>query len=86
MMLGLAITALAVVVILISWIYKRLMEVRFFSQKRFFKARRRAIPARSARAVLHSVFNLVFLHSQADLAHVQAFFGVSFNILSMNHV
>ena len=39
MMLGLAITALAVVVILISWIYKRFMEVRFFSHKNGFSER-----------------------------------------------
>ena len=36
MMLGLAITALAVVVILISWIYKRFMEVRIFFLKNGF--------------------------------------------------
>ena len=39
MMLGLAITALAVVVILISWIYKRFMEVRFFCHKNGFSER-----------------------------------------------
>ena len=54
MILGLAITALAFVVILISWIYKTFIEVRFYFLKIGFskaQSRRCAILARCARAV-----------------------------------
>ena len=90
-MLGLAITALAVVVILISWIYKRFMEVRFFLTKTVFQsARPTACDSRAERA---SRLTLRFhprlianAPSSGPSACTGFFVCVSFKILCMNHV
>ena len=93
MILGLAITALAFVVILISWIYKTFIEVRFYFLKIGFseaQSRRCAILARCARAVSPGL-TLRFhpcLTANELLTYVKyrLFFKVSFNMLCVNHV
>ena len=85
MILGLAITALAFVVILISWIYKTFIEVRFYFLKIGFseaQSRRCAILARCARAVSPGLT----LRFHPCLTANELFFKVSFNMLCVNHV
>ena len=85
MILSLAITALAFVVILISWIYKRFFEVSFFSSKSVFpKSKADGVRfLHDAREPFHA---LLIANELLTYAKYRLFFSVSFNLLCVNHV
>ena len=85
MILGLAITALAFVVILISWIYKRFFEVSFFSSKLVFpKSKADGVRfLHDARKPFHA---LLIANELLTYAKYRLFFSVSFYVLCVNHV